>query len=122
MSDQRMEDLANEYRTLRDDKDSGSDRLYEVMKALGEQLGVPNTLGKNILSTLGKPDEVKQSISHDQVSVQTMPGPAIPSSATTESSDNQQPYYLVYDLSPNKHLYFKIDSAKETVITSGWYE
>ncbi|ORE01959.1 hypothetical protein BCV72DRAFT_216293, partial [Rhizopus microsporus var. microsporus] len=50
-------------------------------------------------------------------------GPVIPGSVTASSGEGsgQPPYYFVYYLIPKKeYLYFKIDSAKETVITSDW--
>lgn len=43
-------------------------------KALGDQLGLPGTPAADILSKLGKPDELTPTLDHSQVSVQTMPG------------------------------------------------
>lgn len=43
-------------------------------KALGDQLGLPGTPAADILSKLGKPDELTPTLDHSQISVQTMPG------------------------------------------------
>ncbi|KAG0793734.1 hypothetical protein G6F29_010133 [Rhizopus arrhizus] len=102
--------------------DSPTGEKYQVMKALGDQLGLPGTPAADILSKLGKPDEMTPSLEHGQVSIQTMPGPVIPESASTANEHGGQvPYYFVYNLVPKKaYLYFKIDPIKETVITSDW--
>ncbi|CEP16825.1 hypothetical protein [Parasitella parasitica] len=122
MSDKDVKVLAEKYQALRNDKGSDSDELYKVMKELGERLGSHDTPGAEVLSTLGKPDKLRPSIDSDKVSVQTMPGPAIPSSTTT-SFDDQKSYYLVYNFEPKKqYLFFKIDSITEKVVTSGWQE
>lgn len=41
---------------------------------MGDQLGLPGTPAADILSKLGKPDEMTPSLEHGQVSIQTMPG------------------------------------------------
>ncbi|KAI7907754.1 uncharacterized protein BX663DRAFT_491928 [Cokeromyces recurvatus] len=122
MSEDNLNDLALKYQSLRNGSSKGADNdeKYKIMKTLGDQLGLPGTSAADILSKLGKPDELTPSLEHSTEAVlQTMPGPTIPtaSSATT----NQQPFYFVYYLEPKKdYLYFKIDPIKETVITSDW--
>ncbi|KAL7324550.1 hypothetical protein PS15p_209729 [Mucor circinelloides] len=138
MSDENVNTLAEKYQSLRnvpgkigggeyDERvDSASGEKYQVMKALGDQLGLPGTPAADILSKLGKPDELTPTLDHSQASIQTMPGPAIPSSGggnANENSANQQSFYFVYNLVPKKHyLYFKIDAVNEKVITSDWHK
>ncbi|KAL9548557.1 hypothetical protein MBANPS3_005627 [Mucor bainieri] len=138
MSEENVNTLAEKYQSLRnvpgkvgggeyDERvDSASGEKYQVMKALGDQLGLPGTPAADILSKLGKPDELTPTLDHSQASIQTMPGPAIPASGdgnANESSANQQSFYFVYNLVPKKHyLYFKIDPVNEKVITSDWHK
>lgn len=99
---------------------------------MGDQLGLPGTPAADILSKLGKPDEMTPSLEHGQVSIQTMPGkkrererkfmhmsvshsilgPMIPESASTANEHGGQvPFYFVYNLVPKKsYLYFKVSS------------
>lgn len=44
------------------------------IKALGDHLGLPGTPAADILSKLGKPDELTPTLDHSQASIQTMPG------------------------------------------------
>ncbi|KAG0171882.1 hypothetical protein DFQ28_008534 [Apophysomyces sp. BC1034] len=102
--------------------DSPDGEKFQVMEALGDQLGLPGTPAADILSRLGKPDELTLMLPHNVVP--TMPGPAILSGSVEAESlrQQQQPFYFVYYWR-HKHdyLYFKIDPVKETVITSQWY-
>jgi len=47
------------------------------LKALGDQLGLPGTPAADILSKLGKPDELTPTLDHSQASIQTMPGKSV---------------------------------------------
>ncbi|OBZ91500.1 hypothetical protein A0J61_00448 [Choanephora cucurbitarum] len=130
MVENNLNELVNTYQALRqipgqvgggeyDERvDSLDGEKYQVMKALGEQLGTADTPAANILSKLGKPDELVPTLDNGDASVQTMPGPMIPS----EGAASQPPFYFVYNLRPKKdYLYFKIDPVKEVVISSGWH-
>ncbi|KAI8874854.1 hypothetical protein K501DRAFT_264332 [Backusella circina FSU 941] len=120
MSTDNINNLAQEFQELRNNADTNEEKKLQVMKALGDQLGLPGTPAAIILSSLGKPDELSPSLQNMPASVLTMPGPAIPSGASAESGQ-QQAYYFRYYVQPKKDfLYFKIDNDKETVITSGW--
>ncbi|KAG1452937.1 hypothetical protein G6F56_007693 [Rhizopus delemar] len=99
--------------------DSPTGEKYQVMKALSDQLGLPGTPAADILSKLGKPNEMTASLDQG-VSIQTMPGPVVPES--TAENSGLVPFYFVYNLIPKKlYLFFKIDPVKETVITSDWH-
>ncbi|KAG2208273.1 uncharacterized protein EV154DRAFT_460870 [Mucor mucedo] len=130
MAEENINTLAEKYQELRnipgkvgggeyDERvDSPEGEKYTVLKALGEQLGLPGTPAADILSRLGKPDEMTPSIGQQSATIQTMPGPVIPGGSSGESA---QSFYFVYNITPKKdYLYFKIDPVKETVITSGW--
>ncbi|KAF7729228.1 hypothetical protein EC973_004757 [Apophysomyces ossiformis] len=100
--------------------DSPDGEKFQVMKALGDQLGLPGTPAATILSHLGKPDELTLML--PQAALPTMPGPAIMTESAQADPSQQQPFYFVYYWR-HKHdyLYFKIDPTKETVITSQWF-
>ncbi|KAI8080270.1 uncharacterized protein B0P05DRAFT_540644 [Gilbertella persicaria] len=130
MAEDTLNELATKYQSLRqipgrigggeyDERiDSSTGEKYHVMKALGEQLGLPGTPAADILSKLGKPDELTPTLDQSSASIQTMPGPAIP----TSEQSTQHPFYFVYHLKPKQdYLYFKIDPVKETVIISDWH-
>ncbi|PHZ15858.1 uncharacterized protein RHIMIDRAFT_233467 [Rhizopus microsporus ATCC 52813] len=108
--------LSQRYQELRQiSRSSGRDydEKYQVMKALGDQLGLPGTPAAEILSKFGKPDEMTPSLGQGQASVAMMPGPVIPGSVTASSGEGsgQPPYYFVYYLIPKKeYLYFKVGS------------
>lgn len=126
------------------------DVVINVFQALSDQLGLPGTPAADILSKLGKPNEMTASLDQG-VSIQTMPGkspdslcrlshlfegPVVPES--TAENSGLVPFYFVYNLIPKKlYLFFKvntytiialtnhfgkkIDPVKETVITSDWH-
>ncbi|KAI8971485.1 hypothetical protein BDF20DRAFT_915300 [Mycotypha africana] len=122
MPGDNMNDLAEKYQGLRNDPNASQEDKYAVMKALGDQLGLPGTPAADILPKLGKPDELTPSLDgNNSAFIQTMPGPMIPNQQQANTESKQPPYYLVYYLKPKEqYLYFKVDSEKETVITSGW--
>ncbi|KAI8338810.1 hypothetical protein BD560DRAFT_412745 [Blakeslea trispora] len=134
MVETNLNELVSSYQALRqipgqvgggeyDERiDSPTGEKYQVMKALGEQLGVSGTPAANILSKLGKPDELTPSLENADASIQTMPGPMMPSEGAAGTTASQPPFYFVYNLVPKKdYLYFKIDPVKEVVITSDWH-
>ncbi|KAI8339988.1 hypothetical protein BC941DRAFT_468264 [Chlamydoabsidia padenii] len=122
MTDVNLHTLGEEYQQLRHiATDKGSDeqqleRKYNVMNTIVEQLGLPGTPAADILSTLGKPDELVPLLQNDATSLM-MPGPVMEG----QSSTARPPYYFVYYCRGKQDsFYFKIDSVKETVITSDW--
>ncbi|KAI8143802.1 hypothetical protein BJV82DRAFT_609493 [Fennellomyces sp. T-0311] len=132
MSDESLATLGQKFQQLRgrpgkysggeydEAIDSPEGEKFKVMKALGDQLGLPNTPAADILARLGKPDELTQSLQSQSASVPVMPGPAI--DAAVETQQQQPPYYFVYYWrQKSEYLYFKIDPVKETVITSEWH-
>ncbi|GAA5812720.1 hypothetical protein MFLAVUS_006178 [Mucor flavus] len=135
MAEENINTLAEKYQKLRsipgkvgggeyDERvDSPTGEKYTVLKALGEQLGLPGTPASDILSKLGKPDELTPSLQQKSATIQTMPGPAIPAGEGGASAESAgQAFYFVYNLRPKEdYLYFKIDPVKETVITSDWH-
>ncbi|KAI8584395.1 hypothetical protein K450DRAFT_219667 [Umbelopsis ramanniana AG] len=103
--------------------DAPNGAKHNAMKALGERFGAPATPATEVLSHLGKPDELTPTLPHELTSqhVATMPGPAVPGSESAEAL--QKPYYLVYYWrSKHDYLWFKVDPVKETVINSDWYQ
>ncbi|CAO3611631.1 unnamed protein product [Mucor hiemalis] len=121
MAEDNVNTLAEKYQQIRNSSGNEEEK-HTVLKALGDQLGLPGTPAADILSKLGKPDELTPSLEHSSATVQTMPGPAIPAGgASTESA--AQAFYFVYNVRPKQeYLYFKIDPVKETVITSDWHK
>ncbi|KAL0087796.1 hypothetical protein J3Q64DRAFT_1847919 [Phycomyces blakesleeanus] len=116
--------LSQKYQQLKTEGSDSNDNKYKVMKAMADQLGLPGTPAADILSHFGKPDELTPSLQQQgQAHIATMPGPAFDAATASALGGNQSnsSYYLVYYLkSKNEYLYFKVDSAKETVITSDW--
>ncbi|KAI9366685.1 hypothetical protein BD770DRAFT_311944 [Pilaira anomala] len=134
MAEENINTLAEKYQELRnipgkvgggeyDERvDSPTGEKYKVLKALGDQLGLPGTPAADILSRLGKPDELTPSLQQQSAAVLTMPGPAIPAGDGASAEGASQAFYFVYNLRPKEdYLYFKIDPVKETVITSDWH-
>ncbi|CAO3673892.1 unnamed protein product [Umbelopsis vinacea] len=130
--------LSEQFRALRNVKghysggdfneqtDAPNGAKHNAMKLLGERFGAPNTPAAEVLSHLGKPDELTPTLPHElssnQQHVATMPGPAVPSGAESAQA-LQKPYYLVYYWrSKHDYLWFKIDSVKEIVLQSDWYQ
>ncbi|KAI8088878.1 uncharacterized protein BX664DRAFT_331644 [Halteromyces radiatus] len=120
MADGNLHQLGEEYQQLRqtpNQKDK-QERKYQVMNTIVEQLGLPGTPAADILSTLGKPDEMTPLLQHE-VAPTMMPGPVIDDGHSTTI---RPPYYFVYYCQGKQdYYYFKIDSVKETVITSDWH-
>lgn len=103
--------------------------LVQNIKALGDQLGLPGTPAADILSKLGKPDELTPSLDQSSATIQTMPGkqiyasgetandntvihnfkgPAIPAGGASAESAAQA-FYFVYNVRPKQeYLYFKV--------------
>ncbi|KAI9495776.1 hypothetical protein BDB00DRAFT_811675 [Zychaea mexicana] len=103
--------------------DSPEGEKFKVMKALGDQLGLPGTPAADLLARFGKPDELTPSLQSQGGggAVPLMPGPTMDASAATGQQQQQPPYFLVYYWrQKSDYLYFKIDPIKETVITSDW--
>ncbi|CAO3590596.1 unnamed protein product [Absidia cylindrospora] len=129
MADVNLHALGEEFQQLR--RQFGKDlcpqdqeRKQQVMNSIVEQLGLPGTPAADILSTLGKPNEMVPLLQYDndqQVSAQLMPGPVVDGDGQQTASAVRPPYYFVYYCrGKHDHYYFKIDSVKETVITSDW--
>lgn len=112
MTEVNLSILAERYQALRNEENAESEK-QDVMKALGQQLGAEGNPAADILTRMGKPDELTPTL-NASATMHTMPGPVMPSSAT------EPPYYFVYSLNKDRSLYFKIDPVKETVISSGW--
>ncbi|ORZ14483.1 hypothetical protein BCR42DRAFT_417001 [Absidia repens] len=127
MADVNLHALGEEFQQLRqksgkDLSEQDQERKQQVMNSIVEQLGLPGTPAADLLSTLGKPDEMVPLLQYDndqQVSAQVMPGPVL--DGQQAASTVRPPYYFVYYCrGKHDHYYFKIDSVKETVITSDW--
>ncbi|RUS19840.1 hypothetical protein BC937DRAFT_86819 [Endogone sp. FLAS-F59071] len=142
MADENISVLSEKFSSLRalkghynggefnKDIDGPQGEKHQVMKALGDQLGLPNTPASEILQRLGNPDDLTLMPPGDYPpTVAMMPGPVLPTAeqgamnpALQQQQSQPQPYYLVYYWrGKHDYLYFKIDPVKETVITSGWY-
>ncbi|KAL1928837.1 hypothetical protein VTP01DRAFT_2623 [Rhizomucor pusillus] len=131
MSDDNVTVLAQKFQQLRGrpGKYGGGEYDEEIdspdgekFRSLGDQLGLPGTPAAQILSHLGKPDELTPTLQHS-AGVPVMPGPAISGGSEVSATQQQPPYYLVYYWrQKHDYLYFKIDPVKETVITSDWHK
>ncbi|ORY97852.1 hypothetical protein BCR43DRAFT_490465 [Syncephalastrum racemosum] len=132
MSDKNVNALGERFQELRslqgqynggefnETVDSPNGEKYQVMKSLGDQLGLPGTAAADILARLGKPDELTPSL-QSSAGVPVMPGPAMTGGQVQQQQ--QQSYYLVYYWrQKHDYLYFKIDPVNETVITSDWHK
>ncbi|SAM09582.1 hypothetical protein [Absidia glauca] len=116
MTDINLHALGEEYQQLRHvtagkGSDEQQEKKYLVLNTIVEQLGLPGTPAADILSTLGKPDELVPLLQHD-ASAMMMPGPVMGGSSTAA----RPPYYFVYyNKGKHDYFYFKIDSVKETL-------
>lgn len=94
MAEENINTLADKYQQLRNSSGDEEEK-YTVLKvtfkgkyvksvalnitlpkkqALGDQLGLPGTPAADILSKLGKPDELTPSLDQSPATIQTMPG------------------------------------------------
>ncbi|KAI9321630.1 hypothetical protein BX666DRAFT_1850902 [Dichotomocladium elegans] len=120
---QQLRKLAGKYSggEYNEAVDAPDGEKFKVMKALEGQLGHPGTPAADILSRLGKPDELTPSL-QGNAGIPIMPGPALDAAGVTTQQSQQPPYYFVYYWrQKHDYLYFKIDSVKETVIGAGWH-
>ncbi|KAI9302291.1 hypothetical protein BJ944DRAFT_290269 [Cunninghamella echinulata] len=123
MADTGLYSLGQEYQKYKnkglqlDEKEKQEKK--ELLTKIVEQLGLPGIAAANILSVLGKPDELTPVLQKDVKTASLLPGPVMDSKV--DSNSNLPPFYFVYYLgSKSEYYYFKIDAVKETVITSDW--
>ncbi|CAO3651585.1 unnamed protein product [Cunninghamella echinulata] len=123
MADTGLHTLGQEYQKYKNKglqlNEKEKQEKKELLTKIVEQLGLPGIAAADILSTLGKPDELTPVLQKDIKTASLLPGPVMDSKVDTNS--NLPPYYFVYYLgSKSEYYYFKIDAVKETVITSDW--
>ncbi|KAF9580888.1 hypothetical protein BGW38_002283 [Lunasporangiospora selenospora] len=114
---------------------------HQVMQKLGEHFGKRGTPAKDILSTMGKPDDVRASLDSDEnFQAAMMPGPVLGGGGSHQenlatgaglgdvgttmmpNSAAEQGMYFIYKWRGNHdYLWFKIDAIDEKVIESSWY-
>jgi len=126
MAETELDKLAGEYRGLKNIHD-GADvwvdvnslvgRKFEIMKKLGEILGMPNTPASEVLRHLGEPDQLETKLGQP-VSAVLMPGPIIGDQA--KDNDTSEYFLVYYWRGKDDCLYFKIAAKEETVISHGW--
>ncbi|KAJ2963906.1 hypothetical protein NQZ79_g1072 [Umbelopsis isabellina] len=134
-SSDNIQSLSNEFQTLRNTPghytggdfnqatDAPNGAKHNAMKVLGEHFGKPDTPATEVLSHLGKPDELSPVLPHEMSNqhVAAMPGPVVPGSESAQGLE--KPYYLIYHWrGKHDYLWFKVDPAKETVLQSDWYQ
>ncbi|KAF9965735.1 hypothetical protein BGZ70_004214 [Mortierella alpina] len=123
--------------------DNFNGEKHQTLQQLGEYFGKPGTPAANILTTMGQPDDIKQTLD-EEARFAMMPGPvvggpgapALSANATGAGLDEvsttmmptgasnaaPQVMYFIYKWRGNHdYLWFKIDAAKEQVIESQWY-
>ncbi|GJJ71392.1 hypothetical protein EMPS_03742 [Entomortierella parvispora] len=125
--------------------DNFNGEKHQVLQKLGEYFGKPGVPAANILSTMGQPDEIKQTMD-EAFQTSLMPGPVVGGTgaaalsyganstgaglgdvSTTmmpsgSSNAGPQVMYFIYKWRGNHdYLWFKIDAEKEEVLESSWY-
>ncbi|KAG9320803.1 hypothetical protein KVV02_004646 [Mortierella alpina] len=125
--------------------DNFNGEKHQALQKLGEYFGQPGTPAAHILSTMGQPDEVKQTMD-EAFQASLMPGPVIggpgaaalranatgagldevsttmmPTGATGAHGGPQVMYFVYKWRGNHDYLWFKIDATTEQVLESSWY-
>ncbi|ORZ26716.1 hypothetical protein BCR41DRAFT_318784 [Lobosporangium transversale] len=99
--------------------DNFNGEKHQTLMKLGEYFGKPGTPAADILTTMGQPDEIRQSMD-EAFHASLMPGPVVGGTGGPTASANVM--YFIYKWRGNHdYLWFKVDATTEKVLESSWY-
>ncbi|KAF9897730.1 hypothetical protein BX616_005078 [Lobosporangium transversale] len=124
--------------------DNFNGEKHQTLMKLGEYFGKPGTPAADILTTMGQPDEIRQSMD-EAFHASLMPGPVVGGtggptasanvtgaglgdvnttmmpSGSNADSDAQVMYFIYKWRGNHDYLWFKVDATTEKVLESSWY-
>ncbi|KAI9355659.1 hypothetical protein DFJ73DRAFT_758911 [Zopfochytrium polystomum] len=107
------------------DVDGFNGKKHLVMQSLGKILGAPGTPVSEIFAVMGQPDRILLSSADgdqaDHVPIPLMPGPVVPSGTGSQEASPSMTKLIYSWRGGHDYLWFKVDSVKEVVAQSGWY-
>ncbi|KAI1308386.1 hypothetical protein EDD11_004315 [Mortierella claussenii] len=118
---------------------------HQALEKLGKYFGKAGTPASDILNTMGRPDETKQSMD-EAFHASLMPGPIVggtggqvqnanatgaglgdvgttmmPSGSNNTNTGPQVMYFIYKWRGNHDYLWFKVDATTEKVLESDWY-
>jgi hypothetical protein len=133
MSNDDLPALAEQWATLRSTKghfqdgeynsdvDGFNGKKHKLMQDMQKIL--KNSLSSDIISALGSPDQVTESLDTNVIPLM-MPGPVIAPEVAIQTGPMlvSGPVYLIYYWrGKHDYLWFKVESSNGQAVDSGWY-